>query len=87
MKLYDFSLLTDYEKKQIIYEQGTYIGKRKINGQTLVAYQVEDFYVEISFTVYRKHISRISCFHSTTRLEPYLMQMDIEELIKSELKK
>ncbi|HZI00400.1 MAG TPA: hypothetical protein VEX63_04590 [Flavisolibacter sp.] len=87
MTLHEFRLLTDEEQKKIIYDEGIYIGKRKLNGQTVLAYQLEDFYIEIFFTVYRMHISRMSCFRNTNRLEPYLVHMNIEELLKTELKK
>jgi len=53
MTLHEFRLLTDEEQKKIIYDEGIYIGKRKLNGQTVLAYQLEDFYIEIFFTVYR----------------------------------
>jgi hypothetical protein len=87
MTLFEFRLLSDFEQRDLLYKQGTYIGKRKIYGLTVVAYQLENFYVEVFYTAYRKHINQIRCFLNTNRLEPYLEQMDIEDLIKTELKK
>ena len=81
MKLFQFSLLPQCNQLDILYQQGTFIGKIREGVAHKVLYQLHSFYVEIVYKKYRKHVDRIRCFESTNRLDAYLQQMDIEELI------
>lgn len=76
MMLFDFGLLPDSEKIEILYTQGVYIGKRKQDEIFYVLYQVESFYVEVVYKKYRYYIDHIRCFSSTAQLDPYLEQME-----------
>lgn len=80
MNLYDYTLLCHSEKIDLLYNHGVYVGKRKVNGKTVVLYQLEGFYVQIFYKVYRRYISNINFFTSTKRLQPYLDQIDVAEL-------
>lgn len=86
MKLSEFKLLADTDKIETLYREGSYIGKRKIHGCILVLYQYEGFYVEIFYHKYRTSISSIQCFTSIARLDPYLDQMDINNLVDHHIK-
>ncbi|MFC0771316.1 hypothetical protein [Terrimonas alba] len=81
MKLFEFSLLTQCEQLDLLYKEGTFIGKLREESQYKILYQFNSFYVEIIYKKYRRVVSRIRCFESTNRLDAYLHQMDIEELI------
>lgn len=80
MTLFDFNLLSDNEKIELLYEQGTYVGKRKFKSGHVVLYQLESFYVELFYIKYRCYIDKIFCFSSTAFLDPYLEQIDVEIL-------
>ena len=76
-----FESLPYNSKTQLLYNEGIYIGKRALNGLTAVLYQVQSFYVEIFFMQYRR---QVKCFHvseSTHILNPYLDQIEVNELI------
>ena len=77
MKLFDFGLLSDSEKIEVLYNQGVYIGKRKQGELYHVLYQVDSFYVEVIYKKYRLYIDRIHSFSSTAQLDPYLEQMEM----------
>jgi hypothetical protein len=60
-----------------LYEQGVYIGKLKLQ-LTHLLFQLDGFYVEISYTSYRKAIHTIRYSDFITIAEPYLEQISIE---------
>ena len=76
MKMFDFGMLPDHEKIEVIYNQGVYIGKRKQGELYHVLYQIESFYVEIVYKKYRYYIDHINYFSSTAHLDPYLEHLE-----------
>ena len=78
----EFRLLCNNEQTDLIHKQGVYIGKRKENEKTIVLYQLDYFYVEIYYRQYRQYIIHLHCFESTEPLDPYLQQIDVEEVIR-----
>ncbi len=82
MTLYDFRMLSDTEQIDLLYKNGVYIGKRKQGSSIVVLYQLDAFYIEIFYRKYRSVITRMYCFASTILLNPYLDQIDVEELVK-----
>ena len=81
MTLYEFKLLSDEERLDILYNQGVYIGKRKYGKETVVLYQLEGFYIEVFYIKYRYYVRRLHCFRSTLLLDPYLEGMNVENLV------
>ena len=81
MTLQEFNGLPDEEKASLLYDYGTYIGKRRLATTTVVLYQMEGFYAEVYYRQYRRIIEYISCFEGTARLDPYLLQIDVEHLV------
>ena len=82
MTLYEFQTLTEKVQTNILYNRGAYIGKRKENGKIGVLYQLEGFYIEIFYRTYRREIFLLHCFSTTDLLQPYLEEINIEELLK-----
>lgn len=82
MTLYEYHSLSEDVQIELLYEQGIYLGKRKDRQITAVLYQLFDFYVEVLYIKYRYHIHEMKYFHSTDLLQPYLEQIDVEELMK-----
>lgn len=83
MKLFEFSLLSQSRQLDLLYQEGVFIGKLREGPYYKVLYQLNSFYIEIIYKKYRKIVEKIRCFESTGRLDAYLMQMDIENLINS----
>ncbi len=82
MTLYEFHLLEEMQQVDLLYEEGIYLGKRKKKNQSVVLYQIGDFYVEVYYNKYRYLIDEVRYFHSTDLLQPYLEQIDVDELVK-----
>lgn len=81
MKMKEFELLPEARQAAILYRQGVYIGKRKSGKRTVLLYQLESFYIEVSYLVYRRYISQITCSPSTDILNPYLEQILVEAVV------
>lgn len=81
MTLQEFLLLSQDEQARLLYENGVYIGKRKLGKTAIVLYQLEGFYAEVYYHKYRCLIECISCFAGTARLDPYLAQIKVEHLV------
>lgn len=81
MKMHDFQLLPEQDQIDILYQYGVYVGKRKEAFSVILLYQLESFYVEVFYRKYRSHVKRLHCFESTDLLDPYLEQIDVENLV------
>ena len=81
MKMHDFQLLPEQDQIDILYQYGVYVGKRKEAFSVILLYQFESFYVEVFYRKYRSHVNRLHCFESTDLLDPYLEQIDVENLV------
>jgi len=81
MTLFDFQLLPENEKIELLYKQGVYIGKRKEGTVTVLLYQLNSFYAEVFYKKYRCYVTKIHCFSSTAFLDPYLTEIDVESLV------
>lgn len=81
MKMYEFQSLSQKEQIMILYQQGIYIGKKKEGVFTVLLYQLDSFYIEITYASYRRSIRTLKCSDSTSVLDPYLEQIPIEYLV------
>lgn len=81
MRLNEFQQLQESRQVTLLYEQGVYIGKRRLGSTVIVLYQLEGFYAEVVYRTYRREIRRIVSFSETTRLDPYLAGIDVEHLV------
>jgi len=81
MRVYEFQLLPQQKQVEILYRYGVYIGKHNYASSITLLYQVDGFYVEVFYRKYRSHIKLLHCFESTEFLDPYLKQIDVENLV------
>ncbi|GAC1419534.1 MAG: hypothetical protein NVS1B13_21300 [Flavisolibacter sp.] len=81
MKMLEFKIMDQSDQINLLYKEGTYIGKRKKNNQDLVLYQLDSFYIEITYIEYRRFIQKIRCFSSTSLIDPYLEQINLASLV------
>ena len=81
MKLSEFILLDEKEKRQTVLSEGLLVGKRKDNGKMIFLFQLETFYVETYFNMGNKGIETFLIFKTTTPLEPYLKEIRIDDLL------
>ncbi len=80
MKLFEFKLLPESEKLNLLYASGVYIGKRYHSGRTVILLQLDSFYAEIFYVKYRKYVDRVHSFETTALLDPYLEQIEVPGL-------
>ena len=80
MQMDEFQLLSQKEQIAMLYQQGIYIGKEKAGGATILLYQLDSFYIEITYAIYRRAIQTIKYSDSTSILDPYLDQIPIQYL-------
>jgi len=81
MTLSDFKLLDYRAQTDLLHKEAIYVGKRKIFSRTVVLFQLYTFYVEIYYHEYRKIIHYINCTQSIESVDPYLEQINVEELV------
>ena len=55
-----------------IHKNGVYVGKRKMKGTTMVLYQLEGFYVELTYIKYRTIIEKVLISDCPSMLDPYI---------------
>ena len=82
LRLLDFLELEEQEQLDLLYTDGAHVGKRKMERQTVILFQLYGFYVEVFYKQYRKVIDHISTSESTDILQPYLDQIHIRDLKK-----
>jgi hypothetical protein len=77
MTISDFSLLKLTEQLALLYSDGVYLSKRKAGKMTVLLYQLQNVYVEIFYTSYRRVVHHISFSDSVDVLDPYLSSIPI----------
>ena len=81
MTLFDFQLFAQREQLDLLYQQGVYIGKQKKIDTVALLYQLDSFYVEIYYRKYRCHVLALRCFTAMEKLDPYLDQVPVDNLV------
>ncbi len=81
MKLSDFILLSEKEKKWTVLHQGVLVGKRSSNEYKVFLFQLEGFYVETFCNTENKAIEEYRVFGNTQPLQPYLQGIPLDDLL------
>lgn len=79
LSLAEFMDLPQELQFEVLHKHGVYVGKRKIQRQAVVLFQLHDFYVEVYYRQYRKTVDHIVSSNSTDILQPYLDQINIKD--------
>ncbi|HWJ25427.1 MAG TPA: hypothetical protein VNS32_02735 [Flavisolibacter sp.] len=85
MTIYEFERLGDTGKGQAILKSGVLLAERFCMDLRVALYQIEGFYVEVYFNSTYKVIQGLKSFIDSDSLDPYLEQIDISELLYTEL--
>lgn len=80
MRLSDFILLSEKEKKQIVYYQGVPLAKREYDDYKIFLFQLQNFYVETYCNKQSKAIEEYRVFGDTQFLQPYLQGIPLDGL-------
>jgi hypothetical protein len=80
--LTEFLELPEALQFELLHRDGVYVGKRKVDRQTVVLLQLAGFYVEVHYKKYRTQIDHIVTSDGTEILQPYLDQIHVRDLNK-----
>lgn len=75
-----FKLLTVPVQAHIICDRGVYLSEREEDGNLIVLYGVDAFYVEVYYRLADNEILKLRSFHSPELLEPYLGKISLETI-------
>jgi len=81
MRISDFILLSEVEKKKTVLHQGVLIAKRQIMEHMVFLFQIHNYYVETYCNTSSKAIEEFRVFDNTIPLQPYLEKIQIEGLL------
>ena len=80
LDLIEYGSFAQDSQLDILQKNGVYVGKRKLEGKVVVLYQLSTFYVEITYSKYRRDIKGLNVSDSPDILQPYLKQVTIRDL-------
>lgn len=80
----EFSSLAEEEKLALLRNDGVYVGKVSRGTGVTMFFQLYSFYVEINYLAYRRKVAGMTVFEEVDALSPYLAQVIVRELDKSE---
>jgi hypothetical protein len=81
MRLSDFILLNEDEKKLTVLHQGVLIAKRDNPGRKIFLFQLDSYYVEAYCNPENKAIEEYQVFDNVNLLKPYLEAIAIDGLL------
>ncbi|HEY4107532.1 hypothetical protein [Puia sp.] len=81
MRLSDFILLNEKEKKTTVLHQGVLVAKRSDSDSLVFLFQLENYYVEAFCNPEDKTIEEYRMFESLDLLSPYLESIAIDSLL------
>lgn len=81
MRLSDFILLSEEEKKLTVLHQGVPLAKREHRSCKIFLFQLEDYYVETFCNTNSKAIEEYRVFGDTQLLLPYLQAIPLDDLL------
>ena len=81
MKLSDFILLNEEQKKGTLLHEGVLIGKRSYEDCMVFLFQLPDYYVESYCNIQSKSIKEFRAFTHLEPLYPYLAAIPLDDLL------
>jgi hypothetical protein len=81
MRLSDFILLSEEEKKGTILHEGVLVGKRNSQDCKVFLFQFDYCYVEMFCNMQNKTVEEYRVFDNTKALHPYLRSISLDDLL------
>jgi hypothetical protein len=81
MTLYEFNSLDEQGKLEVVVGDSVYIATREDKEHMIRLYHTDDFYIELFYHFDEEALKKIRTFRNVSQLEPYLGNINIEELI------
>ncbi|MFD2247352.1 hypothetical protein [Pontibacter ruber] len=80
MDFYAFNCLPREERAELVWEHGRYLAIREEMGCSVALYHMGRFFAEVWYSPEDNQIALVHGFTSRSLLEPYLDQIDLEDL-------
>ena len=77
-----FNLHDEIDQFELVWKYGVQVGERFSEPNKVFLYQIFAFYVEI-FASPEMEVSHLISFQDTDKLEPYIQNFDVSEMINS----
>lgn len=81
MRLSDFIVLKEEEKKLVVLHNGVLVGKRSNPDYMVFLFQLENYYVETFCNRHNKAVEEYRVFDGTGGLRPYLEMIPLDDLM------
>lgn len=81
MRLSDFILLKEEDKKLIVLHNGVLVAKRSNLNHLVFLFQLDNYYVETYCNLRNKAIEEYRVFDHTALLDPYLETIALDDLM------
>jgi hypothetical protein len=82
MRLSEFILLSEEEKKAVVLHNGVLLAKRDGEGCKVFLFGLDDYYVEMFCNMQNKRIEEYRVFDTTRLLLPYLQTISLDDLLE-----
>jgi len=79
--LFDFQFFSKKEKLEALCEYAVHLCERPHKDLRIVLYQINNFYVEVTYSKLNNTVLEFQSSMNTKLVEPYLKQIDITYLI------
>lgn len=81
MELYDFNRKSLSQRAAAVWEYGTFLAIRPSGNCQLILYHMGPFFAEVWYQVEENKLEMVLGFKTKARLDPYLDQVDLSELL------
>ncbi len=81
MKLSEFILLNEEQKKVTVLHEGVFIAKRNSYSHLVFLFQMDNYYVESYCNIENKSIEEYRVFRDMAALHPYLESISLSDLL------
>lgn len=82
MRLSQFILLGEEEKKNAVLHEGILLAKRDTESCKIFLFGLDDYYVELFCNRQSKAVEEYRAFENTRLLSPYLKTISLDDLLK-----
>jgi len=82
MRISDFILLSEAEKRSTVLHQGVLVAKRSLLDHIVFLFQMSNYYVEAYCNTRNKAVEEYRVFDNTSPLLPYLETIAIDGLVQ-----
>jgi hypothetical protein len=80
MTFINYNKLEELQQAEAAWNKGVLLAEREEDFHKIMLYQLEDFYIEVTWHSHFNVILKVCSFNTTDHLDPYLEQIDLKEI-------